>query len=56
MQSLIYNRLGTFTGVRVVRRDPGDFGQLSRGKKRIYFSFLTKKGVDGLEDASKASD
>jgi hypothetical protein len=42
--------------VRVVRRDPGDFVKLSRDKKRIYFSFLTKKGVDELEDASKASD
>jgi len=53
---LIYNHLGTFTGVRVVRRDPGDFVKLSRDKKRIYFSFLTKKGADELEDASKASD
>jgi hypothetical protein len=51
----IYAIGGTFTGVRVVRRDPGDFVKLSRDKKRIYFSFLTKKGVDGLNFTTDAN-
>lgn len=50
----IYAIGGTFTSVRVVRRDPGDFVKLSRDKKRIYFSFLTKKGVDGINFTTSA--
>jgi hypothetical protein len=44
----IYAVNGTFSDVRMIRRDPGDFVKISRDKKRIFFSFLTKKGVDGL--------
>ncbi len=51
----IYAIGGTFTGARIVRRDPGDFVKLSRDKKRIYFSFLTKKGVDGLDFTTDAT-
>lgn len=44
----IYAVQGTFADVRVVRRDRGDIVRLSRDKKRLYFSFVTRKGVDGL--------
>ena len=51
----IYALGGTFSNVRVVRRDPGDYVRLSRDKKRLYFSFTTNKGVDGLNFETDAS-
>jgi hypothetical protein len=39
---------GTFTDVRVVRLDKGDYVKRSRDGKRIYFFFTTSKGVDGF--------
>ena len=39
---------GQFSNVRLIRRDRGDYAKLSRDKKKLYFSFTTKKGVDGL--------
>jgi hypothetical protein len=39
---------GTFTEVRVVRLDKGDYAKLSRNARMIFFSFTTVRGVDGL--------
>jgi len=44
----IYAVGGTFGDVKLIRRDPGDFVKLSRDRRRIFFTFLTRKGVDGL--------
>jgi hypothetical protein len=40
---------GTFTDIRVVRLDPGDFVERSRNGKRIYFSFTTRRADDVLD-------
>jgi hypothetical protein len=55
---------GTFTDIRVVRLDPGDFVERSRNGKRIYFSFTTRRADDVLdlvpgdllEEESRGSD
>jgi hypothetical protein len=46
---------GTFTDVRVIRLDPGDYVKRSKNGKRIYFSFTTRQGVDGLNFRTDAS-
>ena len=44
----IYAPSGTFDQVRMIRRDRGDFVKLSRDGKWLWFSFVTQKGVDGM--------
>jgi hypothetical protein len=46
---------GTFTDVRRVRIDAGDWVRLSRDGRRIYFSFVTRRGVDGLDFRTDAA-
>ena len=45
---------GTFTEVRVIRLDAGDFVKRSKNGKMIYFSFTTRRGVDGLNFRTNA--
>jgi hypothetical protein len=54
-QGVILADDGTFTGVRRVRTDAGDWVRLSRDGGRIYFSFVTRKGVDGLDFRTDAA-
>ncbi len=51
---VIYAGEGIFTDIRVVRLDRGDFVRLSNDKKRIYFSFSTNEGIDGLNFTTSA--
>jgi hypothetical protein len=57
-QGVIVASDGTFTEVRRVRIDAGDWVRRSRDGRRIYFSFVTRRGVDGLDfrtDAARIS-
>ena len=46
---------GAFTDVQVVRLDKGDYVKRSRDGRYIFFSFTTRKGVDGINFRTGAS-
>jgi hypothetical protein len=46
---------GTFTEVRLIRLEPGDWVKRSRDDQRLYFSFSTRRRVDGLNFRTDAS-
>jgi hypothetical protein len=52
---IIFAPDGSFTEVRRIRTDPGDWVRRSRDGRRIYFSFVTRRGVDGLDFRTDAA-
>jgi hypothetical protein len=54
-QGIIFAPDGSFTEVRRIRTDPGDWVRRSRDGRRIYFSFVTRRGVDGLDFRTDAA-
>jgi hypothetical protein len=57
-QAVIFASDGAFSEVRRVRIDAGDWVRRSRDGRRIYSSFVTRGGVDGLDfrtDAARIS-